>query len=87
MGGFVPRYVLRLHTLVFPICAHWELTCHGFTGFVDLFWGYCFGGCSLTRSTDEMIRRVGDWQKVKIKPFEGQNAYMPIPGMLGYFVK
>jgi hypothetical protein len=52
-----------------------------------MFWGHCFGGCSLTRSTDEMIRRVGDWQKVKIKPFDGQNAYMPIPGMLGYFVK
>jgi hypothetical protein len=34
-----------------------------------------------------MIRRVGDWQKVNIKPFEEQNAYTPIPGMLGYFVK
>jgi hypothetical protein len=57
------------------------------TGFVNLFWPFCFGGCSLERSTDEMIRRVGKWEEVHIKPFEGQNAYMPIPGMLGYFVK
>jgi hypothetical protein len=34
-----------------------------------------------------MIRRVDEWEEVKIKPLEGQNAYMPIPGVLGYFVK
>jgi hypothetical protein len=79
--------VLKLHTLDFFMCVLLGADLSWLTGFVDLFWGHCFGGCSLRRSTDEMIRRAGDWQKVKIKPFEEQNAYTPIPGMLGYFVK
>jgi hypothetical protein len=63
-----------------------HVLCH-YPGFVNLFWPYCFGGCSLTRSTDEMIKRAGEWEEIKIKPLDGQNAYVPIPGVLGYLVK
>lgn len=50
---------------------------------VNLFWPHFFHGCSLTRSTDEMIMHVGDWEHVEMNMPGGQNRYMPCPGMLG----
>ena len=55
--------------------------------FVNLFWPFFFHGCNLTRPTDEMILRVGGWEHVEMKKPDGQNRYMPCPGMLGVFIK
>lgn len=67
------------------------------TGFVswyqaalDLVWGYIFNGCSITRATDEKIRRVGEWEDVKMAPPSHQREmyeYLTVPGMAGVLTK
>lgn len=61
-----------------------------YQGALDLVWGYFFNGCSITRATDEKIRRVGEWEDVKMGPPSGQREmyeYMIVPGMTGVLTK
>lgn len=58
-----------------------------FLAFVNLIWPTFFGGCDITRPTDEWLREAGDWQEVSLGATEGEGPYDTIPHSLGTLVK
>lgn len=77
-GTWIMYEHVRTHQSGFVAWYEWGL---------DFVWPHCFNGCSITRETDEMIRRVGEWEVVEVGLREGQNDWMTVPGMKGYYVK
>ncbi|KAK8220062.1 hypothetical protein M8818_000478 [Zalaria obscura] len=57
------------------------------TELINLVWPVCFGGCSITRPTDEWLLTAGEWSDVNLKPGEGEGKYDTIPHVLGTLVK
>ncbi|KAI4851093.1 S-adenosyl-L-methionine-dependent methyltransferase [Aureobasidium sp. EXF-8845] len=55
--------------------------------FVNLIWPIFFGGCDITRPTDQWLRDVGDWKEVSLRAGEGEGPYNTIPHSLGTLVK
>jgi SAM-dependent methyltransferase len=55
--------------------------------FVNLIWPVFFGGCDITRPTDQWLFEVGDWEEVELRAGEGEGPYNTIPHSLGTLVK
>ncbi|KAI4756968.1 S-adenosyl-L-methionine-dependent methyltransferase [Aureobasidium sp. EXF-3400] len=55
--------------------------------FVNLIWPTFFGGCDITRPTDDWLREAGDWEEVSLRAAEGEGPYDTLPHSLGTLVK
>ncbi|TKA81113.1 hypothetical protein B0A49_01766 [Cryomyces minteri] len=54
---------------------------------IDYIWPQFFGGCSITRPTDEMLLQAGNWKSVSLKNVAGETDYDVIPHITGTLVK
>ncbi|KAM0722417.1 hypothetical protein Q7P37_001858 [Cladosporium fusiforme] len=54
---------------------------------INVIWPHFFGGCNITRPTDEWLLRAGDWEKVELRPGVGENKYDTIPHVTGTLTK
>ena len=57
------------------------------TGWVDHIWPAFFGGCSITRPTDEWLSRAGEWESFELRSGDGVGKYDAIPHVFGKLVK
>ncbi|GIZ38779.1 hypothetical protein CKM354_000218000 [Cercospora kikuchii] len=55
--------------------------------FINIFWPHLFGGCDLTRSTEEWLLRAGVWSSVDLHFGEDEGPYSTIPTSFGTLVK
>jgi hypothetical protein len=58
-----------------------------FSAFINLMWPTFFGGCDITRPTDQWLRDAGDWEEVALRAGEGEGSYHTLPHSLGMLVK
>jgi SAM-dependent methyltransferase len=56
-------------------------------GFINIFWPHLFGGCDLTRSTEDWILRAGEWSSVDLHLGEDEGPYSTIPTSFGSLIK
>ncbi|KAK3059047.1 hypothetical protein LTR09_000613 [Extremus antarcticus] len=54
---------------------------------INVIWPHLFGGCSITRPTDEWLLQAGEWEEVKLRPVEGQGKYDTVPHVVGTLTK
>ncbi|PSK56977.1 hypothetical protein B9Z65_6601 [Elsinoe australis] len=54
---------------------------------IDVIWPTCFGGCSITRPTDEYLISAGNWSDVDLHPGADEGRFDTIPHALGYLRK
>lgn len=54
---------------------------------VNLAWPHFFGGCDITRPTDEWLLRAGGWEEVKLGPAGGEGKYDTVPHVIGTLTK
>lgn len=56
-------------------------------GAINVIWPHFFGGCNITRPTDEWLLTAGEWEKVDLRPGIGENKYDTIPHVTGTLTK
>ncbi|PNS20644.1 Ribosomal RNA-processing protein 12 [Sphaceloma murrayae] len=54
---------------------------------VDRVWPICFGGCSITRPTDEYLIAAGPWASIHLRPGVDEHKYDTVPHAMGYLRK
>lgn len=59
----------------------------GYAGAINVIWPHFFGGCSITRPTDEWLLQAGDWQRVELKTGAGEGKYDTVPHIVGSMTK
>ncbi|KAK3111127.1 hypothetical protein LTR53_013942 [Teratosphaeriaceae sp. CCFEE 6253] len=60
--------------------AHWQRA-------INIIWPHFFGGCNITRPTDEWLLQAGEWDDVQLHPLKGEGKYDTVPHVIGTLTK
>ncbi|KAG8623666.1 hypothetical protein KVT40_008642 [Elsinoe batatas] len=79
-GGqwIVYEHIKTLYT--YKIIATWQKI-------IDIAWPICYGGCSITRPTDEYLARAGTWTSFDLRPNDDETKYDAVPHAKGVLIK